>query len=66
MKHFVFFIFLAVFITSCKSTSPIVTSKKEKNSRSENKKTERLAEHLIDVANDNIGVKYIDGFSGFH
>ena len=58
MKHFVFFIFLAVFITSCKSTSPIVTSKKEKNSRSENKKTEHLAEQLIDVANDNIGVKY--------
>ena len=58
MKHFVFFIFLAVFITSCKSTAPIVTSKKQKNARSENKKTERLAEQLIDIATENIGVRY--------
>lgn len=58
MKHFVFLILLACSFTACKSTSPIVTSKKERNSRSENKKTERLAEQLIDVATKNIGVRY--------
>ena len=58
MKHFVFLILLACLFTACKSTSPIVTSKKERTSRSENKKTERLAEQLIDVATKNIGVRY--------
>ena len=58
MKHFVLLILLASFFTACKSTSPIVTSKKERTSRSENKKTERLAEQLIDVATENIGVRY--------
>ena len=58
MKHFVLLLLLASFFTACKSTSPIVTSKKERNSRSENKKTERLAEQLIDVATKNIGVRY--------
>ena len=58
MKHFVFLILLACLFTACKSTSPIVTSKKERTSRSENKKTERLAEQLIDVATENIGVRY--------
>lgn len=58
MKHFVFLILLACLFTACKSTSPIATSKKERTSRSENKKTERLAEQLIDVATENIGVRY--------
>ena len=58
MKHFVFLILLACLFTACKSTSPIATSNKERTSRSENKKTERLAEQLIDVATENIGVRY--------
>ena len=58
MKHYVFFTLLALLITSCKSTAPIITAKKQKNARSENKKTERLAEQLIDIATENIGVRY--------
>ena len=62
MKRFVFLLFLVIFFTACKSTSPIVTSKKgapkEKISRSEKRKTNQLAEQLIDAAADNLGVKY--------
>ena len=58
MKQFVLLLLLASLFTACKSTSPIVTSKKEKSSRSENRKAERLADQLIDVAAENIGVKY--------
>ena len=62
MKRFVFLLFLVIFFTACKSTSPIVTSKKgapkEKLSRSEKRKTNQLAEQLIDAAADNLGVKY--------
>jgi cell wall-associated NlpC family hydrolase len=62
LKRFVFLLFLVIFFTACKSTSPIVTSKKvtskEKLSRSEKRKTNQLAEQLIDAAADNLGVKY--------
>ncbi len=62
MKRFVFLLFLVIFFTACKSTSPIVTSKKgapkEKLSRSEKRKTNQLAEQLIETAADNLGVKY--------
>lgn len=62
MKRFVFLLFLVIFFTACKSTSPIVTSKKgaskEKLSRSEKRKTNQLAEQLIEAAADNLGVKY--------
>ena len=62
MKRFVFLLFLVIFFTACKSTSPILTSKKgapkEKLSRSEKRKTNQLAEQLIDAAADNLGVKY--------
>jgi cell wall-associated NlpC family hydrolase len=62
LKRFVFLLFLVIFFTACKSTSPIVTSKKgapkEKLSRSEKRKTNQLAEQLIETAADNLGVKY--------
>ena len=62
MKRFVFLLFLVIFFTACKSTSPIVTSKKgapkEKLSRSEKRKTNQLAEELIEAAADNLGIKY--------
>lgn len=62
MKRFVFLLFLVIFFTACKSTSPIVTSKKgetkEKLTRSDKRKTNQLAEQLIAVAADNLGVKY--------
>jgi cell wall-associated NlpC family hydrolase len=62
LKRFVFLLFLVIFFTACKSTSPIVTLKKgtskEKLSRSEKRKTNQLAEQLIDAAADNLGVKY--------
>lgn len=63
MKHFAFLLLILVFFTACKSTSPIITSKKsdtkkEKLTKSEQRKTNRLAEELIDVAAENLGVKY--------
>lgn len=62
MKHFALILLLASLFTACKSASPIITSKKgeprEKSNRSERKKTDRLAEQLIDVASENIGVRY--------
>lgn len=62
MKRFVFLLFLVIFFTACKSTSPIVTSKKgapkEKLSRSEKRKTNQLPEQLIEAAVDNLGIKY--------
>jgi cell wall-associated NlpC family hydrolase len=62
LKRFVFLLFLVIFFTACKSTSPIVTSKKgapkEKLSRSEKRKTNQLPEQLIEAAVDNLGIKY--------
>lgn len=43
---------------ACKSTSPTVSVKKEKTAPSENRKTERLAAQVIQVATRYIGVKY--------
>ena len=62
MKNFILLLLLASFFTACKSTSPIITSKKgekrEKSSRSENRRVDKVADHLIDLAADNIGVRY--------
>ncbi|MCL6462558.1 NlpC/P60 family protein [Flavobacterium micromati] len=58
MKNLVVLLFLTLLFTACKSTSPVVSSKKEKVSHSENRKTERIAEQLIDVATKNVGIKY--------
>lgn len=57
---------ILVFFTACKSTSPIVTSKKtdtkkEKLTKSDQRKTNRLVEELIDAAAENLGVKYKHG-----
>lgn len=49
-------------LTACKSTSPIISSRKgesnDKLTRSEKRKTNRLADQLTDVAKENIGAKY--------
>ena len=62
LKNFLFLILIIIFLTACKSTSPIVSSKKgapkEKSTRSEKRVTYRLAEKLIDEATDNLGAKY--------
>lgn len=62
MKNFLSLILLLTLFTACKSTSPIVTSKKgapkEKATRSEKRETNRLAEKLIDEAAENLGTKY--------
>lgn len=55
MKKILLLALLAVFFTSCKSTSTTV-SKKE--SKSENK---YVVNHLIEKATDNIGVRYKAG-----
>lgn len=66
MKHLSFLLFILIFFTACKSTSPIVTNtksnvKKEKTTQFDNRKTNRLAEDLIDAAAKNLGVKYKPG-----
>lgn len=63
MKHFGFLVLILIFFTACKSTSGIVTSKKsvlkkEKLTKTEKRKTNRLAEELINTASENLGVKY--------
>ena len=62
MKRLLYLLCLGIFFTACKSTSSIVTSKeresKEKLNRSEKRKANQLAEHLIDAATENLGVKY--------
>ncbi|MGO4905654.1 C40 family peptidase [Flavobacterium sp. W20_MBD1_R3] len=62
MKRLLYILCLGLLFTACKSTSPIVTSKKgepkEKISRSEKRKSNQLAEQLIDAATENLGVKY--------
>jgi len=54
---------ILIFFTACKSTSGTVTSKKsvlkkEKLTKTEKRKTNRLAEELINTAAENLGVKY--------
>lgn len=66
MKHLSLLLLILIFFTACKSTSPIVTStksnpKKERATRSENRKKNGLAEDLIDAAVENLGVKYKSG-----
>lgn len=63
MKHFAFLLLILVFFTACKSTSPIITSKKsdtkkEKLTKSDKRKINHLTEELIDAAAENLGVKY--------
>lgn len=70
MKQLLYFLLLLTFFTACKSSSPIITSKKvtakkELQTKAEKKKitskTNHLIEKLIDAASDNIGVKYRSG-----
>jgi len=62
LKNLISLLLLTLIFAACKSTSPIVTTKQgsssAKKSNLENRKTERLAAQLIDVASKNIGVKY--------
>lgn len=62
MKRLLFLLLLGIFFTACKSTSPIITSKKgepkDKVSRFEKKKANQLADQLINAATENLGVKY--------
>lgn len=62
MKRFLYLLLLVAFFAACKSTSPIVTSRKgvpkDKLSRSEKRKTYQLAEQLIYAASENLGAKY--------
>ncbi|MBQ0909367.1 C40 family peptidase [Flavobacterium sp. F-328] len=62
LKSFLLPFVLALLIASCKSTSPINTSKNEANkskfSKNEKRKTAQLIDELISTAKENIGVKY--------
>lgn len=58
MKKILHLFLLIVIFTACKSTSPIVTSREDKSSKSEDRKMEQLVEQLINVATENIGVRY--------
>ncbi len=62
MKRLLYLLCLALFFTACKSTTAIATSEKEKPkeklSRSEKRKTNQLAEQLIDTATENLGIRY--------
>lgn len=58
MKQVLYSLLILLFFTACKSTTAIVTSKKENSTKSEKRKTSRLIEDLIDTATENIGVKY--------
>jgi cell wall-associated NlpC family hydrolase len=58
LKQLLYSLLILLFFTACKSTTAIVTSKKEIPSKSEKRKTSRLIEDLIDTATENIGVKY--------
>ncbi|MEP6931930.1 MAG: C40 family peptidase [Flavobacterium sp.] len=55
MKKLLVLALLSILFTSCKSSSPIVTKNESKR---ENKNT---VKHLIDVATDNLGVRYKAG-----
>ena len=62
LQSFLLTIALALLIASCKSTSPIITSKNEANksklSKNDKRKTAQLIDELISTASENIGVKY--------
>jgi len=59
LKKILLILLLAVFFTSCKSTSNAVS---KKDSKAENKKGNRyVVNNLIKKATDNIGVKYKAG-----
>ena len=58
MKHLLYTFLIFLIFTSCKPTAAIVTSKKENPTKSEKRKTNRLAEEIIDTATENIGIKY--------
>lgn len=55
MKKILIFLFLSIVFTSCKSTSTAVSNR---DSKRENK---YIANHLVENATDNIGVKYKAG-----
>ncbi|MET3025072.1 C40 family peptidase [Flavobacterium sp. UW10123] len=55
MKRILLFLLLAIAFTSCKSTSSVVTKNEFK------KESKNLANHLVEKATDNIGVRYKAG-----
>ena len=67
MKNLTFLLLFTLIFSACKSTSPIVTTRKEssgvKKPYLENRQSERLARQLIDIATEHIGVKYKYGGS---
>lgn len=61
MKQLLYISLLLVLFTSCKSSSPIVTTKEKSskgNANSSSKKTNKLIDEIVDSASKNIGVKY--------
>jgi cell wall-associated NlpC family hydrolase len=61
LKKLLYISLLIVLFTSCKSSSPILTSKDKTQNSSinfSNRKTNKLIDEIVDSALDNIGVKY--------
>ncbi|MEC5164993.1 lipoprotein Spr [Flavobacterium sp. PL11] len=58
LKKILYLLAVILVFTACKTSSLIASSKKGKTSRYEDKKIEKLAEKLVDLASNNIGVKY--------
>lgn len=61
MKQLLYISFLLVLFTSCKSSSPIVTTKEKSSKNNTNissRKTNKLIDEIVDSASKNIGVKY--------
>lgn len=55
LKQLVFLLFVLVFFSACKSSAPLVNTKKTDTSSSKKK---QLSEQLIYSASENIGVRY--------
>lgn len=62
MKQLLYFFFFIVFFASCKPSSAIITSKSKdynkNNSSSSSRKTNKLIDNIVELATDNLGVKY--------
>ncbi|MBG6109407.1 cell wall-associated NlpC family hydrolase [Flavobacterium sp. CG_9.10] len=58
MRHILYTFLLIVLFTACKSTSTVITAKKENLTKYEKRKNIRLIEQIVDTATENIGVKY--------
>ncbi len=63
MKHFTLLLLVLVFLSACKSSATIVTSKKtelkkEKLAKTDKRKTHRQAEKLVETATENLEAQY--------